>query len=381
MKNRLTLNSILIMLGLVAAVLGSYGFAHFFLNSSLSEPSPVFSTTYGDATPIPLPASEPKIAATLPGRLHSFAISPDLKTMAIATSKGTVLYELKSYKWLRTLNEKENNFSVAWSRDGKMLAAGSLVMENDEAGKPHLAVWDASSWETRFEPPIGNGYASFFFGALAWSPYGNFLAASDYDRGLVVFDVNTGRVISVQKDFLESPYDISWSPNGSRLIATGDMGFGFRRWRLDTGEAVRLYDNRVGTLATQLAWSPDGERIASAHGNGFVCFWTAATNHCDGLIKAHQTSVFSLAWSPDGSRLATGGGIIRVWDTQTGNLITSFGLNDGSIYSQLKWLANGTLVSLEAGLVDPKSTKVRFWDIETGKLMNEFQGASGRFGE
>src|SRR5512144_2618343 len=100
MKNRLPLHSILVMLGLAAAVLGSYGFAHFFLNSGPSEPSPVFSTNFGDAIPVPLPDSPPQIAATLPGRLHSFAISPDLKTIAIATSKGTVLYDLKSYKWL-----------------------------------------------------------------------------------------------------------------------------------------------------------------------------------------------------------------------------------------------------------------------------------------
>jgi len=382
MKNKSTLSAILTLLGLVAVTVGAYIFAQSFLNPNLSELSPIFSTYYGKVTPIPFPASEPKIAAILPDRIHSFAVSPDMKTIAFATSKGIVLYDLETHKHLRTLNGTENGFSVEWSPDGQKLAVGSLIMQNDEAGKPHLVVWDTSTWKMLFEPKIGTNDTTMFFGALAWSPNGNFLATSDYDRGLVAFDVKTGMIVSLQRDFLISPYDISWSPDGSRLIATGDLGYGFRRWRINTDESVRLYDKRVDA-AIQLAWSPDGKRITSVHTNGTVCFWTAKTNQCDGFIKAHQNFASSLAWSPDGSQLATGGGILRIWDTQNGKLMTSFGLNDGNgpIYSQLQWLANHTLVSLETGHADQELTIVRFWDIDTGQIMMAFQGASGAFGE
>jgi WD40 repeat protein len=178
-----------------------------------------------------------------------------------------------------------------------------------------------------------------------------------------------------------SPYDISWSPNGSRLVATGDLGYGFRRWRIDTDQSVRLYDPRVAAFATRIAWSHDGERIASVHANGVVCFWTAATNHCDGFIKAHFLQAFSLAWSPAGTQLATGGGMIRIWDTHTGALTTSFGLHDGFAYPELQWLANGTLVSLETGFVDRQPTMVRFWNMDTGQILKEFSGASSIVGE
>lgn len=346
-----------------------------------SAPQPEFTTSFeANITPIPLPAIEPYVAASLSGRFHSFAVSPDKKTIAIATSKGIVLYDLVSKKYLRTLNDTENGFSVAWSPDGKKLAVGSLVMESSEIGWAHLAIWDTSTWKAVFEPKTSNDTFTTF-GAFAWSHNGDLLATSDHNRGLVVLDVETGEAVSVQKDFLLSPYDLSWSPDDSRIVATGDLGYGFRRWRVGTDKSVRLYDKRVAAFAVQLAWSPDGERIASIHADGAVCFWTADTNQCDGYIKAHHNGGFSLAWSPDGKQLATSGSIIRVWDTQNGKLIKSFGLNEGSVYTQLQWLADGSLASLETGYADHALTIVRFWDMDTRTVLFEFHGAEGIFGE
>ena len=381
MENKSILNLSLAVTGLIAAALGAYTFARFFLNPDRFEPSPIFATTYDSATPVPFPVSEPKTITKLPGRIHSFTLSPNMQAIAIATSKGVVLYDLVSHKQLRTLNDQENSFSVVFSPDGKKLAVGSLIMQDSEAGKPHLVVSDASTANILFEPRLGNGDTTMFFGALAWSPDGKFLATSDYGRGLVTFDVQTGKTISTQEDFLMSPYDIAWSPNGSRLVATGDMGYGFRRWRVDTDESVRLYDPRVAAFATQLAWSSDGKRIASVHADGTLCFWTVSTNSCDGFIKAHFLQALSVAWSPDGTQLATGGGVIRIWDTSTGSLLSSFGLNDGSVYSQLEWLANGTLISLETGYAERELTIIRFWNMNNNEIMMEFHGARGMYGE
>lgn len=344
-------------------------------------PQPQFSTSFEtDMTPIPLPSKDSELVTLLTGRIRSFDVSSDEKTIAIATSEGIILYDLASGKLLRTLAEAENGFSVAWSPDGSMLATGSLIMETSEIGKAHLAVWNTSTWKVVFEPETSSDTFTIF-GAFAWSHKGNLLAASDNDRGLIVYNIKTGKTFAFQKEFLLSPYNLSWSPDDSRIVVTGDLGYGFRRWLVGTDKSVRLYDKRVAAFATQLEWSADGNRIASIHADGAVCLWTTATNLCDGYIKAHHNFGFALAWSPVGNQLATSGSIIRIWDAQNGNPIKSFGLSDESVYTQLQWLTDGKLISLETGYADKASTIIRFWDMDTGTVLFEFHGAEGTFGE
>ena len=337
---------------------------------------PVFSTSiYGAPAPIPLSETVPDTVVTVPGRIQSFDISPDMKTIALATSNGVMFYDFNSHKLTGTLDEPANVSRVVWSPDGKMLAVGGVDSKYGEGGKLDLKVWDLSARKVIFEPEVSQETSVLQYGALAWSPNGKLLAASAFERGVVVFDLQTGNIVSHQEGFLVDPYSISWSPDGSRLVATGDLGYGFRRWRIDINEAVRLYDLRLDA-ASQLAWSPDGKRIASIHDNGDVCFWTVDTNQCDGFIRANPNGRSSLMWSSDGSQLITGGDALRIWDTQTGKMIKAFGQEGNSAYTQLEWpLPDKPLLSLETRYGDQEEqTILRFWNASTGSSIVEFQG-------
>ena len=340
-----------------------------------SEPQPVFthSTTEATATPLPYPSTTPRVAATLPNRIESFDISPDLSTIALATTGGVKLYDFKTLTYLRTLDAKESVVSLTWSHDGKKLAAGALVGYSDHAAA-RLAVWDTSTWQVVFEPKFGEEMNNERILDIAWSPDDRSLAFSTDLDGVVVLDARTGRRLSHQTGFASSVVDISWSPDGSRLVSTSDMAYSIRRWIVSNNQAVRLFDPRVSN-PMQVAWSPDGKRIASGHAYGGVCIWTAATNKCDGYIQAHRTAVFSLVWSPDGKKLATGGGVIRIWDMQTGKLLTAFGENEKVVYTHIAWPSNvAPLVALETGLDDQSKTAVRYWDISTGTSAVEVVG-------
>jgi WD40 repeat protein len=343
------------------------------------EPQPVFSTSSEvSLTPIPLQNTPPERLATLPGAILSFAISPDGSRIAFATSQGLLLYDLQTYELLQTLAEGQIINSLAWSPDGTQLAAGvrvALPNPSEFAGaKAVLKIWDVSTWQMIFEPDFNKSMVNERINDLAFSPNGKRLAFSADVSGVMTFDLANGKTISHQKEYAGSVMSLAWSPDSSRLISTGDMASSVRRWIVKNDKAVRLFDQRADN-PMRVAWTPDGQRIVSGHVNGVVCFWTTASNKCDGFIKAHRSAVFSMALSPDGSQLATGGGIIRIWDTQTGELLSAFGLDEQILYTKIAWARpDNQLIVLETGMENPELTRVRIWDPASGVAKVEFLG-------
>src|SRR5262249_20573361 len=74
------------------------------------------------------------------------------------------------------------------------------------------------------------------------------------------------------------------------------------------------------TEVNSLAFSPDGERLASGGGDGAVKVWNSKTGKViQPLVDAHPHAVFSVAFHPDGKHLASVGADqqVKVWDLTT----------------------------------------------------------------
>mgnify|MGYP001213471290 CR=1 FL=1 len=344
-----------------------------------AKPQPTFNTSAEvSLTPISLQNTPPTRTATLPGAILSFAVSPDSSMIAFATSQGVQLYDLQTNELLQNLAEGKIINSLAWSPDGTQLAAGlmtALPNPSEFAGtKAALNIWDTSTWQVIFESNFSDNMINERINDLAFSPDGKRLAFSTDINGVMALDLANGRIISHQKEFAGSVMSLAWSPDGSRLISSGDIAYSIRRWIVKNDKAVRLFDERASN-SMHVAWTPDGQRIVSGHVNGVVCFWTTASNKCDGFIQAHRSAVFSMALSPDGARLATGGGIIRIWDTRTGELLSAFGLDEQILYTKIAWAGpDNQLIALETGMENPELTRVRIWNLSSGVAEVEFLG-------
>jgi WD40 repeat protein len=119
----------------------------------------------------------------------------------------------------------------------------------------------------------------------------------------------------------------AFSTNGNRLA----LGLQDRESALDTlalwDTVNRKWINQVEGRWTgigELAFSPDGNRLASALGDGTARIWNLPDFQSDmSPLKGPVMSMDCVGFSPDGTRLVTGGdhGIVQLWDTKTGQQV------------------------------------------------------------
>ena len=64
-----------------------------------------------------------------------------------------------------------------------------------------------------------------------------------------------------------------------------------------------------------VAWSPDGNCMASGSNDKTIKVWNTKTGQCQSTLTGHSRRVMSVSWNNDGSKLATGSydNTVKIW--------------------------------------------------------------------
>jgi WD40 repeat protein len=206
---------------------------------------------------------------------------------------------------------------------------------------------------------------------LAGPPLGAQQAALPLAARAVLYGMHCGRPSTLGAP-LHSPADVravAFSPDGN-LIATGGADETIRLWDAATrtllGAPLTGHTDRV----TSVAFFPDGNLLASAAAHdaeGPVRLWDPFTRiSMGGLATGHTDGVWSVTFSPDGRLLATGSldETVRLWDPATctpiGEPLTG---HTGGVAS-VAFSSDGRLLATVAAAGSPDET-VRLWDAAT----------------
>jgi WD40 repeat protein len=223
-------------------------------------------------------------------RLADAALSPDGKLAAAAGVDGRVWLWDADSEALRHLNHEAPVSGVAWS------PAGDVLVSVGAAPSPSARLWDPSSGTLLHQLPH-----LLPLNAAVFSPDGRRLAT--YGDGPVarIWDVGTGILVSTLEHRVSDPVlpvtSAAFSPSGDAIV-TGRGRFA-RLWDVETGIERATFAPHTGTVPA-VAFSPNGDQVATASHDSIVRIWKAATGELESAPNSHAGfAINDVEFSPE----------------------------------------------------------------------------------
>jgi WD40 repeat protein len=175
--------------------------------------------------------------------------------------------------------------------------------------------------------------------------------------------------------------DVAWSPDGRR-VASGSWDNTVQVWDANSGSTLLIYRGHSQKVVA-VAWSPDGRRVASGSWDNTVQVWDANSGSTLLIYRGHSYRkhiaqlfnawVHTVAWSPDGKRIASAGENVQVWDAENGGTVFTCRWHSRNQYgvNTVAWSPDGKHIA--SGNQDKT---VQVWDAGNGGDVYTYQGHS-----
>ncbi len=316
-------------------------------------------------------------------RRHTGLVGGVLATVAalVLGLVGTILFAVREahqrgqaeHNAQQAIDEKrEAQFQAYRARMAAAAAALSAHDVADAARQLDAAPEDLRDWEWRHLRsrlddssaviPLPAGGVGFLVGApdrlRVWAMTSTGLQGTDLDR-------------SEHKTLPIAP------ERGHNLTATQTRrGLRVVAWVANTtfdvldeaGQVLRRVVMPAQTETTNVAVSPDGERLACARRDGTqvrLVVLDATSGKQTAVCDGHSDNIWAYSFSPDGARLASAGedNVARLWEPATGALLATFRGHASKVLTPPQFRAGRT-----ARLVTRSADgTVRQWDVATGR--------------
>jgi WD40 repeat protein len=288
------------------------------------------------------------------GPAYSLAWSPDGSVVASAAFGMVMIWDPATAEVAAVLRGHQDFvWGVAWSPDGRTLASASA--------DGTVKLWRRSDYAE--VASLSTGWAM----CATWSPDGGRLAVGTSGGTVQIWDV-PGLTIVRQIRAPTLVVSAVWSGDGLTL-AVGDLAGGITLWDPESGARIDEFETTVGTRDTNgLAWSPDDSMLASAHQDGSVWVWDAATGQVIRTLQAHGGWARGVAFSPDSRLLVSTGENARahVWSAETWDSVDQLLCPALPLWS-VSWSPDGDRFAVGSGRYDSHHGGTIFvWEVIEG---------------
>ena len=282
--------------------------------------------------------------------INTVSFSPDSKILASGSRDTTIkLWDVKTGKLIRTIEDSGSIVSISFSPDGKTLASGS--------GDHTIKLWNVNTGE---EIKTLNKQGKYGF-SISFSPDGKTLASGSDDKTIKIWDVKTGKEIITLNGHKAGIYSVSFSPDG-KTLASGSVDKTIKLWDVKTGKEIKTLNGHSNEVRS-VSFSPDGKKIASGSFDNTIKIWDVKTGKQIKTLNGHKNSIFSVSFSPDGKTLASGSddNTMKLWNVDTGEETMYFNEHKDSI-SSISFSPDGK--TFASGSFD---NTIKIWNVSQGQ--------------
>jgi WD40 repeat protein len=254
----------------------------------------------------------------------SACFSPDGKTLITASDKDTISFwevatgrEVRKLPWAHALVQ-----SFTCTPNGKLTAVEVKVPKYE----CELHIWDLladKELHTFSNPGKPGSYSISTSTGIAFSPDGKIMASTNFTTSIHLWDLTTGKELPSLQGHEARIAALSFSPDGRFLAScSGEIEShgetvdpSIRIWDVTRAKQL-LKINGHKSKVCSVAYSPDGQFLASGSEDGTVRLWEVATGKELFQFQDEGSNVYSVAFAPDGKTVASAmsDGTALVWD-------------------------------------------------------------------
>lgn len=324
------------------------------------------------------------------GVLHA-RFSPDGAILAISIvpddedKSGIELLDTETFAKIGTLDENEDHVaSLAWSPDGKTLAATSTIFNGYRLVSQGVVLWDLKS-RTPKAKRIDNFAENQ---GVRWSPDGKYLAIYGVDHfdnqsaiwkipKIQILDASNHDVLHTFKSTYVNITDVAFTSDSQHLLRVG-LDASLIMWDLKTGKRENtVMDSEQKLFSIEI--SHDTQVVAYSGAKGQLETRTleeikSYQYRPKSLLKNRFRAIRHMQLSAKGEILAVGGYAdgVRLWNTKTGKPIPLwFPVAEGYFMNHFDISANGKYIAIACGNIKNSSGAVVVYQFDTGKLLFE----------
>ena len=297
-----------------------------------------------------------KLVWRLPGHSESVtavAFSPVAAILVSASAREVKFWDVLDGREIRTIDAPFVDHLV-FSPDGELLAMASVgAISIRDIGGHELGVLDVSTER---------------LGRLAFSPDGKKIVVGDSHGHVRLWDVDAKRQIRILGRHKGEVTTACWLPKSDR-VATGAQDHEVIVW--DVNGEGEPYSLPQSDAVLSLAANSSGDLLAVGLGHSLdlesgqvIALWHLPTHTQRSTLRGSGRRIKDMAFTPDGKKLASVAEeeLVRIWDSETALFVRPLRSQSQIVWS-LSFSSDGNQLAAAGG-----DGAVELWDVEMERM-------------